>query len=177
MTPEAIRIVSQLRQEFYTLFAAAMNVPVKITGSSYSSNFPIASWIDNNKQLNYVSVYAHTAPDKLVPKRPFLLRVAINKSAGRIARAKWGKECHGQNQTWYFELTVLPEEILDFLPWIVSLVKAYDKGSLSFVQEPPHPFELKAPNWLLLNDAWTQSALLIGGLSQIFSCPEPVYIY
>jgi len=39
-----------------------------------------------------------------------------------------------------FELTVLPEEILDFLPWI-SLVKADDKGSPSLVQSPPHPFE------------------------------------
>jgi len=28
------------------------------------------------------------------------------------------------------ELTSLPEEILDFLPWIVSLVKSHNKGSL-----------------------------------------------
>lgn len=159
MTPEAIRIVSQLRHEFYSLFAAAMKVPVRITnGNSYASNLSMASWIDDRQRLNYVLVYAHTAPDELVPERPFILRVAVNKGAGIVAVARRGKGCQGLNQSWYFELTLLPEEILDFLPWIVSLVKSHDKGSASFVKNPPHPFNFKTSNVLLFHDAWTQKA-------------------
>lgn len=161
MTPEAKRMISELRREFYSLFAVAMNVPVKITSESYSSNSPIASWVDAHKRLNYVNIYAHTAPDIFVPKRPFLLRVAVNKSAGTITTVRHGQECFGLNKDWNFELTLLPEEILDFLPWLVNLVKAYDKGLPSLVQEPPHPFGFKKCNTLLFNDAWTESAWLI----------------
>ncbi|GAC1478670.1 MAG: hypothetical protein NVS2B14_19710 [Chamaesiphon sp.] len=159
MTPEAIRVVSQLRREFYLHFSAAMKVPVRITGKSYSSNSPIASWIDDRQRLNYVNVYAHTAPDQLLPERPFILRVAINKSAGIVTRTQGGERCQGFNLYWNFELTVLPEEILDFLPWIVSLVKAQDKDSLSLVEEPPYPFESQATKVLVFKDAWTQSAI------------------
>jgi len=35
----------------------------------------------------YVCVYAHTVPDALVPERPFILRMAVNKGAGVVADA------------------------------------------------------------------------------------------
>jgi hypothetical protein len=62
---------------------------------------------------------------------------------------------------WDFELTVLPKEILDFLPWIVNLVEAHDKGSSLLLKLPPHSFELKVPEVGLLNNAWTQKAWLL----------------
>lgn len=159
MTPEAMRIISQLRREFYSLFATAMEVPVSISNSnSYASNPSMACWIDNKQKLNYVCVYAHTAPDVLVPERPFILRMAVNKGAGVVADAKREKDCRGFNNSWHFELTLLPEEILDFLPWIVSLVKSHNKGSASFVLEPPHPFDFKKSNLPLFHNAWTQKA-------------------
>jgi hypothetical protein len=165
MTPEAIRRVHELRREFYSHFATTMKVPVRITGNSYGSNFPTASWLDERQRLNYVSIYAYTAPDHLIPKRPFILRVAINKGAGRITRSKWGEECQGVNQGWHFELTLLPEEILDFLPWIVNLVKAPDRGSAGSMQEPPHPFDFKVSNRLLSNEVWTEKAWQLLSLS------------
>ena len=159
MTPEAIRIVTQLRREFYSLFATKMEVPVIITNSnSCASNPSIASWIDRQQRLNYVCIYVHLSPDELVPNRPFLLRLAINKGAGIGVSAKQHKDYQGLNQRWHFELTLLPEEILDFLPWIVSLVKSYEKGSPSLTLEPPHPFEFKMSNLLLSHDIWTQKA-------------------
>lgn len=83
MTPEAIRIITQLRREFYTLFAAAMDMPVSITnGNSSSGNPPIASWIDGRKRLNYLRIYVYTAPDELIPERPFILRLSVNKGGG-----------------------------------------------------------------------------------------------
>ena len=159
MTPQTIRIVSQLRSEFYSLFATAMEVPVNITNTNpYASNPSMASWMDNRQKLNYICVYVHTAPDELAPKRPFILRVAVNKGAGLITTAKREKDCRGLNQSWRFELTLLPEEILDFLPWIVSLIKSHDKGSASFVMEPPHPFDFKMSHELLSDNVWTQQA-------------------
>ena len=161
MTPKAISIVSQLRREFYSLFAVAMPVQVSITPNNSSmGNLPTAYWIDDNKRLNYLRIYVYTAPDDLIPERPFILRVSVNKGTGIVAPTKWIKDCQGVNQGWNFDLILLPEEILDFLPWIVSLVKSHEQGSASFEQEPPHPFhsKMQTPNALLLNEAWTQKA-------------------
>lgn len=164
MTPEAIRIVSQLRHEFYALFAAAMKAPVTITtGNPSMGNPPIASWIDDRQRLNYLRVYVYTAPDELIPQRPFILRVSVNKGGGMSTAAKWRKDCQGLNQSWHFELTLLPEEILDFVPWTVSLIRSHNQGSTPLVQEPPHPFEFKMPREFLFNDAWTQKARQFSG--------------
>jgi hypothetical protein len=161
VTPETKHIVNELRREFYSLFAATMNVPVYITGASYSSNSPIASWVDARQRLNYVNVYAYSAPDEFIPFRPFILRLAINKSAGRITIVKKGQEYRSLNRVWDFELTLLPEEILDFLPWVVSLVKTQDKSSPSLLVPPPHPFEFEVPTVGLLTEAWTEQAWLL----------------
>ncbi|XGV99386.1 MAG: hypothetical protein ACAF41_10675 [Leptolyngbya sp. BL-A-14] len=153
-------MVSNLRRDFYTLFATAMNVPVKISGSSYNRSSSIASWVDEQEHLNYVSIYAHTAPDNLLAERPFILRVAINKGAGGITFFKRDQPHQGMNQGWHFELTVLPEELLAFLPWIVSLVKAKTKknGSSFSLQEPPYPVRLNTSSVLLSTEAWSQEA-------------------
>lgn len=159
MTPEAIRTVSQLRHEFYSLFAESMDIPVTLTvGNPSTGNPPIASWIDHRQTLNYVRVYAYSAPDQLLPERPFILRVAVNQGAGIVVAAKWRKLCRSLNQSWRFELSLLPEEILDFLPWIVNLVKSHDQGSTFFVLEPPHAFDFKMSNELPSDEAWTQGA-------------------
>lgn len=161
MNPEAKHIVSELRSEFYSLFAATMKTPVKISSTSYSSNSPIASWIDKREQLNYVNIYAYTAPDEINPLRPFILRLAINKSALQFMMAKKWQKSRGLNLLWEFELTILPTEILDFLPWIVSLVEAQNQVAPSLLQPPPHPFELKVPNFALCNNLWTLEACLL----------------
>ncbi|OUL37261.1 hypothetical protein BV372_03290 [Nostoc sp. T09] len=166
MTPEAKHIVSELRREFYSLFATAMRTPVLITGTSYSSNSPIASWIDNRQQLNYVNIYAYTAPDEFNPLRPFVLRLAINKSALQFMMGKKWQQYRGLNLVWDFELTVLPREILDFLPWIVSLVEAHDQVAPLLLQSPPHPFELKMPAVGLCNNAWTLEACILTKMMQ-----------
>lgn len=166
MTPEAKHIVSELRREFYSLFAAAMTTPVSITSTSYSSNSPIASWIDDRQKLNYVNIYAYSAPDEFNPLRPFILRLAINKSALQFMMGKKWQKSRGLNLGWDFELTVLPREILDFLPWIISLVEDHDQLRPSLLQSPPHPFELKLPDVGLCNNAWTFEAYLLTKMMQ-----------
>ncbi len=160
MTPEAIRTISDLRRKFYSLFASAMKTPVILAGNSQTGDSYVASWLDDRQQLNYVRIQAHTAPDHLIPGRPFILRMSMNKGIGIMPRAIWGSECQGLNRDWHFELTVLPEEILDFLPWIVSFVKTHNHNTpTAWTQEPPHPCDFKLVSGLLLSDqAWTRKA-------------------
>jgi hypothetical protein len=160
MTPETIRIVHHLRQEFYSLFAMAMQLPVNIASSNaYASNLPIASWMDDRKQLNYVYLYAYTAPDDLIPDRPFILRIAINKRADIVAVSRQKKGCRGLNRSWNFEVTLLPEEVLDFLPWVVNLVEFHDAGTgFQLFPGSPYPLESDHSDGSLLNNPWTQKA-------------------
>jgi hypothetical protein len=158
MTPESIRVLSSLRNEFYTQFAVLMNVPVKISGSSHNSISFVASWLDEQEQFNYLSIYAYTAPDELSIERPFILRVAINKGASNVGFSRQGLASRTGNQRWQSELTVLPDQLLDFLPWIVNLVKAKAQGSSSFTQEPPHPLTVESSNWLLVSSIWSTRA-------------------
>ncbi|MBV9385403.1 MAG: hypothetical protein JOZ78_03130 [Chroococcidiopsidaceae cyanobacterium CP_BM_ER_R8_30] len=162
MTPEAISLIAKLRSEFYSLFAAAMSVPVKITAHSYSRNFPIACWVNSQEQLNYLSLYAHSAPDELFPLRPLLLRVAVNRGAGSVMLIKPGIRFRDMNQEWHFELTATPEEITDFVPWLVSLIETQEQVASAEVKPPPHPLEFVSPVTCSFKDtcnhAWTEKA-------------------
>jgi hypothetical protein len=155
MTPATIRTISDLRSKFYALFIAAMGVPVKISGNSYNSTSLIASWIDETQRLNYVTLYACLAPDELHTQRPFILRLAVNRGAGAIATTRRGTPCRGLNQEWHFELTVLPEEVLDFLPWLIGLIDAKTRSLLATLPEPPHPITFNESD---ASEAWTQKA-------------------
>ena len=75
-----------------------------------------------------------------------------------MVNAKWRKNCRGVNQSWHFELALLPEEILDFLPWIVSLIESQDNDSTLGRETPPHPLQFKLPEVDLGQKAWTQKA-------------------
>ncbi len=173
MTPESIRVLSSLRTEFYTQFVSAMQVPVKISGSSYNSISFVASWLNDREQLNYLNIYAYTAPDELAVERPFILRIAINKGAGNMGFAKQAQAFRGVNQKWQLELTVLPEQLLDFLPWVVDLVQAHAKGDSSFMQEPPHPVTLELSNWLLTDMIWSTQAEKKRELQNLEELAEP----
>lgn len=158
MTPETIRTIANLRREFYTLFAAEMQVPVKISGSSYNSSSLVASWTDQNQHLNYISIYAHQAPDRLGSQNPCILRLTINQGAGEISVARKSSSCRGLNRKWQFELTVLPEEILDFLPWIVSLAESSPQGLEEVEIDPPYPVIFNIPHESVAAKAWTHKA-------------------
>lgn len=159
MSPAAMRIVSQLRNEFYSRFAAAMGVPVTIIqGNSYASNLARVSWLDAKQKLNYVCIYAHTAPDELVPDRPLILRLAVNQGAGIGMMPKRGMTQQKVNHSWRFELTLLPEETLDFLPWIVSLINSNDNGSITFIPDPPHSIDISSSNLSSSQNACTHKA-------------------
>ncbi len=159
MSPEVIRRLAQLRQEFYTLFSKAMEEPVKIVNrNSYASNLSMASWIDNQARFNYIYIYAHTAPDELVPDRPLTLRLSVNKGGDFMAPTWQKRGSQELNRSWHFELILLPEEILDFLPWIVHLIKSYNQGADLLIPEPPYPLVHQLAKGMGLQNAQTYDA-------------------
>lgn len=158
MTPETIRTIANLRREFYDLFAAAMQVPVKVSGSSYNSSSLIASWTDQNQLLNYINIYAHQAPDRLGSQHACVLRLTINQGAGEIAAARKSPSCRGLNRKWQFELTILPEEIFDFLPWLVNLIETQTQGISARDLEVTYPMISNISRESLTTKAWTLKA-------------------
>ncbi|MCU0564992.1 MAG: hypothetical protein MUF49_00145 [Oculatellaceae cyanobacterium Prado106] len=139
MTPETIRHLQQLRQEFYTHFSAALPYPVKVTsGSSYAGNPATASWIDGRQRFNYLCIFAYAAPDDLMPDRPFILKLMVNKGTDVTAITLRQKDCNGLNRSCQLELTLLPGELRAFLPWLVRFVQCRDSSSAqALIQETP----------------------------------------
>ncbi len=158
MTPEAIRTVTDIRQEFYTLLGHSLGVPVHITkGSSYLGNTPKMSWTDNFQKLNYICVYAHTAPDELVPDRPLILRLGINQGLG-LEPVKGKRHLLPKGQKLLkFELTLLPDEVLQFVPWVADILNSYQTG-FDMELEPPCQLNSDTLADLLAYGAWTCEA-------------------
>lgn len=163
MTPEAASILSSLREDFYRTFKAKLKAPVKVSkGKSLIFNpamAPIVSWVDQHNRSNYLSIYAHTAPDALIPHRPLLLRVAVNlwpSTSGQSAKST--KESH-LNRDWSWEITLLPEEIMAFAAWLASWIGA-EGQSTELAQRSPYPLEFFTPvKGQATNLAWTLAAL------------------
>jgi hypothetical protein len=115
-------------------------------------------WIDSRQCLNYLCIFTHLAPDELIPERPLVLRVVVNKSGDLAALTRQKKGNQELNQKWHFELILLPEEILEFLPWIISLIKSYDTNSTKSLLHPPRPLVCKSPVESSLVSIKTQQA-------------------
>lgn len=160
MTPEAIRKLSQIRDEFNALFSAAIGVPVSITkGSSHSSNAAKITWEDRHQRQNYICVYAYIAPDELLPDRPLILRLGINKGLGHEAAKRGRKNQLISQKPLRFELTLLPDEVLKCVPWVISLLQSYDQG-LELEDLPPCRLNFDTLDELVRHGAWTQRATL-----------------
>ena len=160
MTPNSIKELAKIRHEFYSLLAIAIDMPVSITkGNSHSCNPSKISWRDCHRRYNYIYIYAHIAPDKLLIDRPFIIRVGINKGLG-IGTSTSRKEMQGDSQeVLRFDLTLLPDELIHFIPWVISLLKAYDKGHNISIPSPC-PLNVSTLDEILRYGAWTQNATI-----------------
>ncbi|MGB7415301.1 MAG: hypothetical protein WA902_13935 [Thermosynechococcaceae cyanobacterium] len=160
MTPEATSILTSLREDFYELFQAKMKMTVKVSkGKSLIFNpsmAPIVSWVDVQERINYLSIYAHTAPDQLIPQRPLLLRVAVNRWPTTSGQGNKGQKESQNNTDWSWELTLLPEEMMAFAPWLARWIEA-DSRSAELRQRPPAILEFFPDSKATV--AWSQKAL------------------
>ncbi|MEO1094494.1 MAG: hypothetical protein AAFX01_06295 [Cyanobacteria bacterium J06638_28] len=159
MTPEAIRIVGQVRSEFYKSFAATIDEPFTITkGSSYSSNLPKISWVDSLQRSNYICIYAYAAPDVLIPERPLILRLGVNQGLEIESPKRLIGSGLQQPRKLQFCLTLLPSEVLAFVPWVQDCFQSHSQG---LKELPAAPSSLSTQKWreLLSQGVWTQSAI------------------
>ncbi|MGD1908478.1 MAG: hypothetical protein ACFB0C_21190 [Leptolyngbyaceae cyanobacterium] len=159
MTPSAIRTLAQVRQDFYAEFAKQLGLPVTTTkGGSHSSNASKIAWADSQQRANYICVYAHIAPDALIPERPLILRLGVNKGLG-LEPAKRKKETASSGQkVLRFEVTFLPDEIMGLVPWLVRLLQSQDDQPELEVTPPAAIGKAVPLNELLTQGAWTQKA-------------------
>jgi len=158
MTPAAASIVSELRGRFYSHFAAAMPQAVTVVNAKQgAAGTSVAAWVDMHQQLNYLYVYACVAPDPFLPERPLILRVSINKGTELPTLSPLKRGSRALNQDWFFDLTLLPEEVLAFVPWVIGVIQS-QAGDADAAMDPPHPltFRVSSPRSFL--NAWTQSA-------------------
>lgn len=163
MTPDAANILSSLREEFYDLFQTEMKVPVKFSkGKSLIFNpsmAPVASWVDKHNRINCLAIYAHTAPDALIPHRPLVMRISVNQWPNTANQASKNSKDPQFNRDWSWELSLLPEQIMDFAPWLASWIES-ESRSTELMQRSPHTLEFfPHPTSQTANVAWTQDAL------------------
>ena len=158
MTPNSIKELAKIRHDFYSLFAIAIDIKVSITkGNSHSCNPSKVSWYDCYRRYNYIYVYAHIAPDKLLLDRPFIIRIGINKGLDIVPSNSRKEVQSDRRKLLRFDLTLLPDELILFIPWLISLLEAYDKGSNISIP-PPCPLNFATLDEVLRYGAWTQKA-------------------
>jgi hypothetical protein len=135
MLPDSAQQVSKLRTQFYRSFADALDISVNITREkSYASTLPRVSWTDQQGRLNYLCMYAHSAPDVLMPDRPLVLRIGVNLGAELFMGSGPGRGSRRYNWTCQFYLTLLAAELPAALPWILQALEqphGLDLGSLT----------------------------------------------
>jgi hypothetical protein len=159
MLPESAQQVSKLRTQFYRSFADALDVSVTITREkSYASTLPRVSWTDEQGRLNYLCMYAHSAPDVLLPDRPLVLRVGVNLGAELFMGSGPGRGSRRYNWTCQFYLTLLDAELPAALPWIIQALGQPHGLDLDALPALPYTLESKATAGQA-NSLWTHLAL------------------
>lgn len=162
--PEASRLTTWCRRQFASRLAGALGQP-----SWASIQRPAAYWLDHRDCLNHARVTVYRTPCCQDPRAPLILRIAVNLHAvdhpGRVVRrmawrpplGDWDSFVLGAG--WSFELSALPEEILDFVPWVAFLAWAHEGGATRFLKAP-HPchFWGGEDDLLQCRYAWTRAA-------------------
>lgn len=158
MTPEVTQQVSKLRSEFYAQFADTQDTVVTINKEkSYASTPPKVSWVDAQQRLNYLCIYAYSAPDVLVPNRLLVLRIGVNIGAELLAGVSRGRGIRRHNQACQFYLTLLPDEALGLMPWIIDALDRDTKPGLATMPLPVHKL-VQELDGSLVPSFWTPTA-------------------
>ncbi|PSN12217.1 hypothetical protein C7293_21125 [filamentous cyanobacterium CCT1] len=164
MLPESAQQVSKLRAQFYRSFADALDASASISNinisreKSYSSTLPRVSWTDDQGRSNYLCMYAHSAPDVLLPDRPTILRIGVNLGAELAMGASSERGRRRYNWSCQFYLTLLSTELSAALPWIVKALGQPCGLDLAALPELPYTLEHKEVA-AQVDSLWTRLAL------------------
>lgn len=164
MSPQdARRLTAYLRSEVTRRIAAAMSMPA---GVRRAPGVPIVCWLDPHGGLNHARLDPHMAPCPGELDCPLVLRVSINYLAldhheAILRRMGWEARYRGRYGSavgWSYELTALPGEVLNFVPWLVSLAVAQAERDESQLRATPYACYFWGKPGLTCHYAWTQAA-------------------
>ena len=153
--------LAQIRRDFCERVLADMRMP-----AGGNLHPPIVYWLDPHRKINHLRVYAYMQPHVGMSDRPFIPRLYVNHYVldhpERIARRMgWELRPYGEfdkRLCWSFELSLLPSELPDFAPWVVSLAEAHAANDSSMVLAPPHKCHFWNDRILDCNYAWSAAA-------------------
>ena len=101
-------------------------------------------WADSYGRLCNLWVGPYMTPTPDWPKKPLIIRIEVNRSPGYVPRyviERFGDSCWNEDVSAppkrSLQLSMRPEELLDFLPWIVRWVDFIETGRS--LCDPPHP--------------------------------------
>lgn len=153
-------IMRRLRTAVFEAFADALDRPTAIS----SPRDPFLCWRARAGHVEYLRVETYREPYRGAPGMPLIVRLHINhllpSRLGKVAR-QLGVVSDSQvwsERDWKTELSVLPEEALTLVPFLVGHVRAHEEADGSLIPEPALPllqWHTKPLDW---DYAWTKAA-------------------
>lgn len=140
-TREGLYTWRELGREFCERFGKALGWPMELT-----RRLPVtACWRGRSGLLEQVLVLPYMRPlDRETAGMPSIPRVAVNCYRTLVPRAMLrrlravGYAVGVQQTAERLELSVLPEELFDFAPWVAERVRVLAAGFPEAISEPPH---------------------------------------
>lgn len=159
---EAESRAKRLRRSFLEQLTEQLSLPAFL----HTRPGPSATcWLDPDGRFNQVQIVTLSAPHVESLDAPLILRVSINylrffyaatvrKRAGWPVLSSWQEQPH----TWSYELSLLADQLLDFVPWVAHLALAKTHQDERLLLSPPEACHFWIHPNLLCDYAWTVKA-------------------
>lgn len=154
---QARRRANAIREEFLRELAAALDRDVL-----FVERPRLIAWRSAQGRVEHARLEPYYLPDRRDPARPLILRASINYGGPAdwkpiLKRVGWEDRVRA-DRWWKMELSMLPGEVLDYVPWLASVVGAHEHNDAARVIEPPHPTRFWQVEHLDRDYAWSEAA-------------------
>ena len=125
---------------------------------------PATCWLDPDGRFNQAQIVTLSAPHVESLDAPLVLRISINYLRflyGAAVRKRMGwpaVPAWREHHIWSYELSLLADQLLDFVPWVAQLVLAKTHQDERLLLSPPEACHFWIHPNLLCDYAWTVKA-------------------
>ncbi len=159
---EAESRVKRLRRLFLEQLAEQLSLPAFF---HTRPGPPTTCWLDPEGRFNQAQIVTLSSPHVESLEAPLIVRVSLNylrfRYEARVRdRMGWPAPSAWPEQqcTWSFELSLLADQLLDFVPWVAQLVLAKTCQDERLLLSPPEACHFWIHPNLLCDYAWTVKA-------------------